>query len=135
MGRGGYHGGSTIIGPRSVGWFGGRGSVTSQSNNAGRKAKVRTSKPKKKRKGPKPGNPAAAARQKGNGVTIPEQVSRAKKRVRAVEAEVAKTKQQLAKLEQQLAEAKQQLHRAENLPRRSALGQALVEALVSPQRS
>lgn len=135
MGKGGYNGGSTLIGPRSVGWFGGRGSVTSQPNNGGNKSKVRISKPKKKRKAPKPAPPAGAAHPKGNGLTIPEQVARAKKKVRAVEADIATTKQQLAKLERQLGEAKRQLQRAENLPRRSALGQALVEALVSPHRS
>jgi hypothetical protein len=127
MGRGGYNGGSTIIGPRSVGWFGGRGSVTSQPSTSGKK-KVRLSKPKKKRKGP-PAKSAGAAPAKGNGLTIPEQVTKAKKQVRSIEAEIGRTKHQLANLERQLAQAKQELHRAENLPRRSALGQALVQTL------
>ena len=129
MGRGGYNGGSTIIGPRSIGWFGGRGSVTSQPSSNGKKAKVRLSKPKKKRKGPKPGNAAPMAPKKGNGLTIPEQVAKARKRVQAVEADVQKTRQRLRALERQLEDARRQLERAENLPRRSPLGQALAKAL------
>ena len=133
MGRGGYNGGSTIIGPRSVGWFGGRGSVTSQPSSNGKKAKVRLSEPKKKRKGPEPGDVSAATPMKGNGLTIPEQIARAKKRVRAVEDDVGRAKQKLLKLERQLADARKQLERAENLPRRSALGQALAKA-AEPER-
>ena len=129
MGRGGYNGGSTIIGPRSVGWFGGRGSVTSQPSSNGKKAKVGLSKPKKKRKGQKPRNAATFTPTKGNGLTIPEQVAKARKRVQAVGADVQKTKQRLVALERQLEDARRQLERAENLPRRSPLGQALAKAL------
>lgn len=132
MGKGGYNGGSTIIGPRSVGWFGGRGSVTSQPSTNSKK-KVRLSKPKKKRKGPKAATPGTAAPRKGNGLTIPEQVAKAKKMVRTIEADIVKTKQRLINLERLLVDARNQLQRAENLPRRSALGQALVKA-VNPQQ-
>lgn len=134
MGRGGYNGGSTVIGPRSVGWFGGRGSVTSQSSSSTNKTKVRLSKPKKKkRKGPKQAVPAPAGPLKGDGLTIPEQVARAKKRVSSVKSDIAKTRQQLARLERQLIYAEKQLENAQNLPRRSSLGQALAKSL-GPQR-
>ena len=129
MGRGGYNGGSTIIGPRSVGWFGGRGSVTSQPSSNGKKAKVRLSKPKEKRNGQKPRSAAPSMPTKGCGLTIPEQVAKASKRVQAAEADVQKTRQRLVALERQLEEARRQLERAENLPRRSPLGQALAKAL------
>lgn len=133
MGRGGYNGGSTVIGPRSVGWFGGRGSVTSQPSSRSKKTRSQPAKLKNKRKGPNPANSAGATPANGNGLTIAEQVGKAKKKVRSVEAEIGRTKQQLMKLERQLADARKQLERAENLPRRSALGQALANAL-DPRR-
>jgi len=71
---------------------------------------------------------------KCNGLTIPEQVAKASKTVRTIEADIAKTKLRLANLERLLVDARKQLERAENLPRRSAVGQALVKAL-DPQRS
>lgn len=71
----------------------------------------------------------ASAPGKGNGLTIAEQVAKAEKWVRAVEADVARARQKLGKLDRQLAEARKQLDRAKNLPRRSALGQALAKAI------
>jgi hypothetical protein len=112
-----------------VGWFG-SGSPTSQSRKPGKKVKLRSSKSKKKkRKGPKQPGSADATPQKDNGLTIPEQVARAKKRVNSVKADIAKTRQQLARLERQLIYAEKQLENAMNLPRRSASGQALAKAL------
>jgi hypothetical protein len=58
-------------------------------------------------------------------------VAKARKRVQAVEADVQKTRQRLLALERQLEDARRQLERAENLPRRSALGQALAKELGS----
>lgn len=119
MGKGGYLGGSTIVGPRSTGWFG-LGSPTMQPSSI----KQGTSKPKK-RKGVKAVMPAPSL--KGTGLTIPEQIVKARKRVDAVEADIAKTRKRLTELDRQLVDAKRQLTSAQNLPRRSAIGRALVE--------
>lgn len=143
MGKGGYLGGSTIIGPRSFGWFG-----TGSQKKSGSKPK--TKKPhgqahgqatpkqnaapvtsnKKKRK---PAHPPSPPR-KGNGLTIPEQVNRARKKVRAIEAEVTKGKARLLKLERQLQDARKELERVQKQPRRSSVGQALAKALSEQQQ-
>ncbi|MCH8615901.1 hypothetical protein LZ016_07285 [Sphingomonas sp. SM33] len=74
------------------------------------------------------GREAARRSLKGNGLTIPDQVAKASKTVRTIEADIAKTKLRLVNLERLLVEARKQLERAENSPRRTALGQALADA-------
>lgn len=88
------------------------------------KSKVKTGRPKK----PKP--PKAPMKTGGvnAGLTIPEQVTRAKKRVDAVTADITKTRTRLRELAQQLVEAERQLEAAQKLPRRSAAGRAEVNA-------
>jgi hypothetical protein len=95
--------------------------------------KSQSTKRKSKAKKPIPVKPDEQDRSsKGRGLTIPEQVARARKRLGLVQADIAETKKRLVALEGQLVEAQKQLKNAENLPRRSALGRALVEALQSP---
>lgn len=61
------------------------------------------------------------------GLTIPEQVTRAKKRVDAVMADINKTRTRLKDLARQLVEAERQLEAAQKLPRRSPAGRAEVK--------
>lgn len=115
MSKGGYNGGSTLVHAGSS--WGGRGSVTSQPAD------------KPKRKSPKPKLPRRKGRSaNGNGLTIPEQISRATERVQAVESEIVKTKRLLAKLERDLVKALEGVVAAQSLRRRTALGTALHEA-------
>lgn len=104
-----------------VGWgagaFSSRGSVTMQPAS---KSKAKAGRPKKSKpfKGPmKTGGVNA-------GLTIPEQVTRAKQRVDAVMADITKTRTRLRELARQLVEAERQLEAAQKLPRRSAAGRA-----------
>lgn len=120
MGKGGYLGGSSLVG-WGAGMFSGRGSVTSQPATKG---KATAGKPRKARK------PDAQVKKSttGAGLTIPEQVARAEKRVDAVKADITKTRSRLAELVRQLAEAERQLDAAQRLPRRSAVGIAKAKA-------
>ncbi len=121
MGKGGYHGGSSL-----VGWgaraFSGRGSVTMQPASKG-KSKAKAGRPKK----PKPCMAPIKTGGVNAGLTIPEQVTRAKKRVDAVMADLIKTRSRLKDLARQLVEAERQLEAAQKLPRRSAAGRAQVK--------
>src|SRR4051812_11556807 len=112
MGKGGYLGGSSLVG-WGAGAFAGRGSVTMQPATKGT---AKWGKPKKARK------PNAQARKSttGAGLTISEQVARAKKRVETVKDDIIKTRSRLVVLERQLVEAERQLDAAQKLPRRSA---------------
>lgn len=125
MGKGGYLGGSSLVG-WGAGAFAGRGSVTMQPATKG---KAKGGKPKTARK------PDAQAKKSttGAGLTISEQVARAKKRVDAVKADIAKTRSRLMVLERQLAEAERQLDAAQKLPRRSAAGIAAAKAAEGQQ--
>lgn len=116
-----YNGGSTVIHAGS-GWFG-KGSVTSQPGEK-KKHPPRTSKPKKRKA--KKGSPTPRA--KGNGLTIPEMIARAEKRVQAIHKEIANTKRRLAALERDLTRAQSQVEVARNTPRKTAAGAALHEA-------
>lgn len=120
MGKGGYLGGSSLVG-WGAGAFSGRGSVTMQPAT---NDKATAGKPRKARK------PDAQTKKRttGAGLTIPEQVARAKKRVDAVKADITKTRSRLTELSRQLAEAERQLDAAQNLPRRSAAGIAKAKA-------
>lgn len=119
MSKGSYLGGSTLIGPRSTGWFG-TGSPTMQP--ATKKSKSGTSKPKSKK-------PSHQQSRKGNGLTIPEQVANARNRVETVRADIVKARKRLADLERQLAEAERQFEATKTLPRRSPIGKATAEAV------
>lgn len=124
MAKGGYHGGSSLIG-WGAGAFSGRGSVTMQPARKG-KSKANGGRPKK----PKKPRPSMAPMKTGGvnaGLTIPEQVTRAKKRVDAVMADINKTRTRLKDLARQLVEAERQLEAAQKLPRRSPAGRAEVK--------
>jgi hypothetical protein len=84
------------------------------------KSKAKAGRPKK----PKPFKAPMQTGGVNAGLTIPEQVARAKKRVDAVVADITKTRARLRDLERQLAEAERQLEAAQKLPRRSAAGRA-----------
>ena len=94
MGKGGYLGGSTLIGPRLTGWSG-SGSPTMQP--ASNKSKT-VGKSKKLKKANKAG--AMVGSRKGNGLTIPEQIARARQSVDDVQADIARTRKRLADLGQ-----------------------------------
>lgn len=115
MGKGGYLGGSTIVGAHGSGWVG-SGSVTSQPASN----RKRTPRSKKVPKGDR----FQQSSRKGNGLTIAEQVARANQRVDRLQADIAKAKQRVLALEGQLVEAKRQLDAAKALPRRSEAGRA-----------
>lgn len=122
MGKGGCHGGSSLVG-WGAGAFSGRGSVTMQPASKG-KSKTKAGRPKKSK--------SFKVRMKTGGtnagLTIPEQVARAKKRVDAVVADITKTRTRLRDLARLLAEAERQLEAAQKLSRRSAAGRAVAEA-------
>lgn len=121
MGKGGYHGGSSLVG-WGAGAFSGRGSVTMQPASKG-KSKANAGRPKK----PKPSMAPMKTGSVNAGLTIPEQVTRSKKRVDAVMADIIKTRTRLKDLARQLVEAERQLEAAQKLPRRSAAGRAEVK--------
>lgn len=123
MGKGGYFGGSSVTGFGSYDYKISRMKPT----------KVKITKPGKK-KSAAVSKPSPEARPKNSGLTIPEQVAKARKRVELLKADVVKAKKRLIDLDRQLVEARNQLKRAESLPRRSPLGRALVEALQSSQK-
>lgn len=136
MGGGSYLGGSTIIGPGS-GWFstGRRGKVKQATDvDAHERKRERATIGKKNAKAvrkAKPKKKEAAAQiepRKGNGLTIPERISRAAAMVGRIENEVRQAEKRLQKLRGQLLSAKAQLEAARNLPRRSAIGIALQKA-------
>jgi predicted nucleic acid-binding Zn-ribbon protein len=133
MGRGTYHGGSTLIGPRSTGWVG-RGSPTMQpaSKKKGRAAPKRKNQTATR---PKHAKAAAPPSAKGNGLTIAEKVARARRKVEAIRAEIAKTRKRLVDLDRELGEAERSLELARSLPRRSALGKALAEANLATEKA
>jgi hypothetical protein len=114
-----------------VGWgagaFSGRGSVTMQPASKG-KGKVKPARPKK----PKPSKAPMKTGGANAGLTISEQVARAKKRVDAVTADITKARTRLNELARQLVEAERQLEAAQSLPRRSAAGRAAVKAVEEP---
>lgn len=124
MGKGGYHGGSTLVG-WGAGAFFGKGSVTMQPASKGKAKAGRPKRPTRPSTQTKAGSPNA-------GLTIPEQVARAKKRVDAVTADITKTRTRLKELARQLGEAERQLEAAQKLPRRSAAGRAGVKATENP---
>lgn len=126
MSKGGYHGGSTLVG-WGAGAFSGRGSVTMQPASKG-KGKVKPARPKK----PKPSKASMKTGGTNAGLTISEQVARAKKRVDAVTADITKTRTRLNELARQLVEAERQLEAAQRLPRRSAAGRGAVKAVEEP---
>ena len=92
MGKGGYLGGSSIVGS-SVGFVSG-GSATSQQS-----PKVRIGTRKKKAQSPKDKRLAPI---KVNDLPEVEEVRKAAKRVAAIQADIASTKLRLGTLEQQL---------------------------------
>lgn len=123
MGKGGYTGGSTVI-HAGTGWFG-KGSVTSQPSEKKPKNEPRqhrANKAKKKKPKQEYSNP------KGNGLTIPEQIRAAERKVGRITSEIAQTERKIAELKRQLVDAKSVLEKTRNLPRRTALGDALLEA-------
>lgn len=123
MGKGGYNGGSSVIHAGS-GWVG-RGSVTSQPGERKKKQPIRPPNPKKKgTQYPATSLPPA----KGGGLTIPEIIARADRKVKSIEAELARTRKKLSSLERELAMAMEDAAKARNLPRKTALGIALHEA-------
>lgn len=124
MGKGGYIGGSTVIHAGSD-WFG-RGSVTSQPSEK-KKSKDEPKRPAgKKRKGKKKGQPFPNP--KGNGLTIPEQIKAAERKVERLASEISQTERKLLRLRNQLENVKKEVERARSLPRRTALGNALHKA-------
>ena len=92
MGKGGYLGGSSIVGS-SVGFVSG-GSATSQQSS-----KVRIGTRKKKAQSPKDKRLAPI---NVNALPDVEEVRKAAKRVAAIQADIASTKLRLGTLEQQL---------------------------------
>ncbi len=121
MGKGGYYGGSSLVGWGARAFYG-RGSVTMQPASKG-KSKAKAGRPKKSK-------PSMAPMKTGGfnaGLTIPQQVTRAKKRVDTVMADIIKTRTRLTDLARQLVEAERQLEAAQKLPRRSAAGRAEVK--------
>jgi predicted nucleic acid-binding Zn-ribbon protein len=96
------------------------------ASKSGKKARVQSKPTKSKAK--KVESTATRHSPKGNGLTIPEQVERARKRAHSVQMDIAKTQKRLAELQRQLADAERQLKAALSAPRRSALGQALAKA-------
>ncbi|NJC35316.1 hypothetical protein GGR88_002845 [Sphingomonas jejuensis] len=87
------------------------------------KSKANAGRPKK----PKPSMAPMKTGSVNAGLTIPEQVTRSKKRVDAVMADIIKTRTRLKDLARQLVEAERQLEAAQKLPRRSAAGRAEVK--------
>lgn len=151
MGKGGYLGGSTII--RAWGGHASKSKTQVGAINLNahldkptqpksvrkrkvkgtqQKADVSSAKPQKTTA--KAHKPAPAAPRKGNGLTIPEMIGKARKRVEAVEADLAKARRRVAEFDRQLLAAKKQLAEAENLSRRSALGHALAKATEAPKQ-
>lgn len=124
MGRGGYNGGSTVIHAGS-GWFG-KGSVTSQPSEKKKRGSAASTKSRRKKNKSK--QVASRKPSKGNGLTIPEMIARAEKKVRSISSEIANTKKRLAALERDLEKAKAQVDAARNTPRRTALGNAILAA-------
>ena len=122
MGKGGYNGGSTVIHAGS-GWFG-KGSVTSQPEGK-KKPKAALTKPKRKKKS---GKKTTSVPKKGNGLTLPEILARARQKVQAIEAEIAKTKKHLAKLERERTKAQADAEKATKLPPKTAMGIAFQNA-------
>lgn len=94
-----------------LGWFG-KGSVTSQPGEK-KKKQPPSQAPKRKKKSAKTGSPISG---KGNGLTRAEIVSRAEKKVRALEGEIKKTQRRLRDLEQELSSALLDSEKAKNLP-------------------
>ena len=137
MAEGGYSGGSSVVGWGSGSWVG-RGSVTSQSSakpkggSSQSKSKQNVSsstKPKAKKRKIVSANESAKLSHKGNGLTIPEMVAKAHKRVVTVEREIASTRRLLSELELSMQAAKRELVAAQNMPRRSAVGVAMSTAV------
>src|SRR4051812_28538369 len=64
----------------------------------------------------KASKPTSGAPRKGNGLTIPQMVERARKRVAAIESDLAKTRTRLSQLERELRVAIRQVDEAQALP-------------------
>jgi hypothetical protein len=87
------------------------------------KSKAKAGRPKK----PKPFMAPMKTGGVNAGLTIHEQLIRAKKRVDAIMADIIETRIRLKDLARQLVEAERQLEATQKLPRRSATGRAEVK--------
>lgn len=118
MGRGGYNGGSTIVGPGS-GWFG-------YGKPKQRKKAVSPAPPKPARSGkkggkrnkalPTPREIRSAEEARKRGLTRAEWIARADKRVSAIEEQVRVARSRLRNLEGQLARALAEREKAKTEP-------------------
>lgn len=133
MGHGSYLGGSTVIGQRS-GWFSkGKQSKLGQPTNVDAQkdknsTKKSIAKPAKSKKGNGHKVRLASPQSQGNGLTIPERISRAEGKFSKIGAEIKATERLLKKLREQLVSARAEIDAARKLPRRSQIGIALEKA-------
>ena len=123
MGRGGYLGGSTIIGPGRA-WYCEPVAKKKKPTQAPSKKppKAHAAKPNAKTASSKQKKNKFAPSPRGAGLTIPEMINRDERRVADIQMEGVRLRRRLGEIERQLALAKAALEKSRATPRRSSIG-------------